>query len=424
MGHGVDVLPESSRGAAGDVHAGTQHHLHEVGRAVADGLALVELGLVDGMALAVNDAFHQDGHVVAPVGHHRAVAVDEVYERDIAGSETQGRHLFEGRCDAHAVGRLRHVVNAHLVTEFHGDAVHALCEGCLEGHGSSREMSVGIARHPLLGFPGLGGVGVGRPLIDTLRAWREALVHGLGIYEELEGGAGLTHGRHLVVLPEVEVYVAHPRPQTSRVGFYSHEAAVEELHHVAYAVHGGNIEHYGAVVAEEARGSRQVHVVVYAVRAVGETACEVAVALCALRYVLHEVGDLMMVLVLPWVLTGPVLVKALLEEAHLLHHGLLGVALYARVDGGVNLKAVGIEVEAVVAHAVDASEVAELVDVFVESRAEIWREAVVAALLHPLHTLYGQALEAVELCLRGGVAVDDYAAVVEEVLQHDVASVL
>ena len=46
----------------------------------------------------------------------------------------------------------------------------------------------------------------------------ESLVHGLGVDEELEGGARLVSGPHVVHLPEAEVDVAHPGPDQTGVG--------------------------------------------------------------------------------------------------------------------------------------------------------------------------------------------------------------
>ena len=114
---------------------------------------------------------------------------------------------------------------AHFLAQSGCDAVGALCEGQLQAHAGTGIVAAGVVWCPLLDGS-FDGVVDGVPLIDAAVTGFEALVHGLGIDEELEGGAGLPLGRDLVIFPEIEADVAHPRTDEACVRFYGHEAAV------------------------------------------------------------------------------------------------------------------------------------------------------------------------------------------------------
>lgn len=95
------------------------------------------------------------------------------------------------------------------------------------------------------------GEAPGHGFIDHKVAGRVAVVHRRGIDEELEGGAGLALGGHLVVVPGVEVHIAHPGFDVAGVRLHSHEAGVEELHHIAHRVDGAHHGGVAAIVVEE-----------------------------------------------------------------------------------------------------------------------------------------------------------------------------
>ena len=74
--------------------------------------------------------------------------------------------------------------------------------------------------------------------VATRVAGHDTLIDGLAIDEQLESRARLTLGSHLVVFPRLEVYVAYPGLDMTRLWFHSDKAAVHEVLHVSDAVHG------------------------------------------------------------------------------------------------------------------------------------------------------------------------------------------
>ena len=64
----------------------------------------------------------------------------------------------------------------------------------------------------------------------------DALIHCFRINKEFKGRTRLTHRSHLVILPCLEVYVAHPSFYVSSLRFYSHKTAMHEMLHIPDAV--------------------------------------------------------------------------------------------------------------------------------------------------------------------------------------------
>ena len=165
----------------------------------------------------------------------------------------------------------------------------------------------------------------------------DALIHGLGVDKELEGGAGLAHGRHLIVFPGMEVDVAHPGLDMARLRFHRHEAAMHETHHVADGVHRRQFFlHLTLIIVEYLHGMGLVQVIVDGVFIAVEFLGEVFVNGQSLGNILDETFDFDVALVLPGVCAAPVLVEGLLHLFHLLDGGLLSILLQAGVDSGVD----------------------------------------------------------------------------------------
>nr|GFC99472.1 hypothetical protein [Tanacetum cinerariifolium] len=80
------------------------------------------------------------------------------------------------------------------------------------------------------------------------------------------------------------------------------------------------------------------------------------IRLGALHLGFDEVRNLVAILVYPGVgtLVAPEVVEGLLQQLHALVHRLFGVLLHARVDGGVHLQAIAVEVVAALQHHVAA----------------------------------------------------------------------
>ena len=382
----MDVLPERLRRAAPLLQAGFQHLLHEVGRAVGHRLHGLVLELVDGASVAVHNLGDQHGGFIESFVDDGAVAVDQLQKIHVARAQRQGFHVGEGRLDAHGVGRADDVGDAHFLSDLHGHGVDALGESRAQGHVAAREEAVGVVRRIDAGLAGGVGVGIGYPAVHATVDGLHALIHRFGVGEELEGAAGLAHRRHLVVFPAVEIDVAHPGLHLARVGLDGHEAAVEIAQHLADGVQ--------------------------------------IVRMIPAGDVLHEAGNLAPRAVGPGRCAAPVVVELLLHDGHLSGHGVLRMLLDAGVDGGVNLKTVHVEIQAVGAVAVlHQTFHAEHVDVFAEVLAEVGRDAVGGVLLRMLPAQhYGQRLERIELRLGGGASAEGHPSVLIEVVQDDVAT--
>ena len=204
-------------------------------------------------------------------------------------------------------------------------------------------------RGPHIFLVATGAISITRKGIEATVAWPQAFLHSLGIYEELEGGARLTKGSNLVILPEIEVNIAHPSPYLARIWLHSNETAVEETDHVTNRVHRRELTIDGAVIGEQFHFMRLVHVKLHAIRLIGEAFQELLIMIGLLGDIIDEVGNLPIMLVAPRILTMPMLIETVLQHPHLLHRRLFGIALHARVDRGVYLQPVNIEVEPFVA---------------------------------------------------------------------------
>ena len=242
------------------------------------------------------------------------------------------------------------------------------------------------------------------------------LLHGCGVDKELEGRAGLAHGLDLVILPGVEVYVAHVCLDVARFGFHGHQTRVHELYHVAQGVDGRHEHFLFAVVAEEFDLVGLVDVVRYGVGVVGVARLQHLVGIGLAHLVLDEARYGLSFLVAPGLAQSlPVAVEALLYLAHLFAHGLFGVSLHARVERGVDFQAVGVDVEVGTV----------LLDIVLHGFAEVEGLAVVGT-LHVEVEAYGEVRKPVELGLvgYGSLAEEGFelGAVGKHVVQHHVAA--
>ena len=113
-------------------------------------------------------------------------------------------------------------------------------------------------------------------LVLTRIAGGDALIHGLGVDEKLEGGARLTHGRYLIVFPRIEVDVAHPGLHMAGLRLHSHKTTVHEVDHIANGVH---CRHFfldlTLVVVEDLHLMREVKIIVYGIQIAVEFLCKI-----------------------------------------------------------------------------------------------------------------------------------------------------
>ena len=192
--------------------------------------------------------------------------------------------------------------------------------------------------------------------IATLVTRRKTLVHGLGVDEELKGRTWLAFGCHLVVFPVVEVDVAHPCLDGTRLWFHGHKGTMHEGGHVLDGVFGCHHLGDGALVVIEYLDwvNPLLIIIVHRVGIVGEAGNQSFIERLALGNALNEVGDDLMLLVLPGFLTKPVgilfavdvpvVVEVLLYLSHLFACGIFSILLHAGIYRGVYLQSAGIQV--------------------------------------------------------------------------------
>ena len=87
--YGIDITPQSCCGATPLSQSSPQHGLHEICRAIGNGLLLVQFGLIDDMSVSVQNLRHHDGHVILAVVHHCTITVDQFQQIYITTAQTQ-----------------------------------------------------------------------------------------------------------------------------------------------------------------------------------------------------------------------------------------------------------------------------------------------------------------------------------------------
>ena len=152
-------------------------------------------------------------------------------------------------------------------------------------------------------------------------------------------------GLHLVVFPRLVINITHIGADIAVGGFHSHEARVEEFHHIADGVHRGHGGGVAAVVVEEAHLVGTIHFLPHLVGLVGIAGLENLEGFAALGYVFDEVGNHVAVFIAPGVaLASHVVVEGTLERAHVFRDSLFGIALHLLVEGGVDFQTIRVGV--------------------------------------------------------------------------------
>ena len=176
------------------------------------------------------------------------------------------------------------------------------------------------------------------------------MLKGRSIDKEFEGGTRLTHCGHLVILPAVEIDIAHPCTYIARLRLHRHKTAMHELDHIADGIHRAHLllhQMVGGVVVEHLDRMWQVHIVIDRVGIIVILLCQNLVVIASYSDVLDEVGNFLPTLIAPRRLVAPMAVESLLNEAHLLLHRLFGIALQTGVERRVYLQAIGVEVDVI-----------------------------------------------------------------------------
>ena len=181
----------------------------------------------------VHNLGYQYWVVVLTIVCNGTVGTGHLQQVHIAGTQGKGWCVIQRTVDTHLLGGLDDALDAHLLTQAHSHGVDTLGKGTLQRDAVARERTAGIGWSP-------GGhlvlhliIYLHRDIfIAALVARSESLVHRLGIDKELEGRTRLALGCYLVILPVVEINVAHPCLYGSRLWLHSHESAVHEGGHI------------------------------------------------------------------------------------------------------------------------------------------------------------------------------------------------
>ena len=316
---------------------------------MADSLCVVVIGLIEDVALVVDNLRDEYRIMVTAVVGNGGIGSGKLQEVDIAGAEGQCGLVLERTLDAHLLCHLYDVRRPYFLPQPCRYGVDTLGESTAQGYGVAGEVAVGIRRCPRLHLVGLVVLDLhAEVFVAALVAGRKSLVDGLSVDEELEGGTGLPLSGHLVVVPGVVVDVADPCFHGTGLRLYGHKSAVHEPDHISYGVHRRHVGRDMAfLIVEEPHLVLLVHIVVDAVGLIGVFGLQRFINREPLGYALDEVRDDLSFLVAPWVLMIPVSLESALDDAHLLCHGLLGILLQTCVDGGVDAQSAAVEVVAV-----------------------------------------------------------------------------
>ena len=248
---------------------------------------------------------------------------------------------------AHVARQLGDFGKTDLGAHTHGDAIDTLGKCGAQRHFGAGKGAIGISGAPMLEFVFLLVIDQRVDiLVEAAGTGHQSPLHRHGIDKELEGGARLVLGAHLIVFPRVKVHIAHPSLDVSVARLHRNESAVHEVQHVAHRVHRAHLHVQRVVlIVEQVHHVRLVHVVVDRVQVVGISSQQLVVDGRVARLVLNKIGDGLVVLIKPAVVVAPVAPEVLLHDLHLLAHGLLGIFLHLGIERGVDLEAVTLQVE-------------------------------------------------------------------------------
>ena len=371
----VVLVVEAHAGAA--LHHALHQFEHHVGCGLAEGFAAVGGEAFEHHALVVLDAGDEDRLDVFALVGEGGHGAGHLGHGDLGCAHADGGDGVDGAADAHLAGYVDHLLRRALFHEVGRDPVDGVGEGPFEGHHLAFAFMARVAGAP---------VGLAPHLEADLRVGHlgagvhAEVLEGHGVDEGLEGGAHLAVALHVVVFEEAVVDAAHVGADVSGAGLDGHQARVEELLAVDERVPGTHGGVLGALPGEDAHLDLLVEG--FADFLLAE-ACglEAAVAVA----VLHGLGEEVLLLLGGDVAEGVALAGSELALegglyllAEVFAHGLLGIALHARVDGGVDLQAVLVHV--VVVAIGFAVVLAPVFHVGADVLAQIGCQAVVVAL--------------------------------------------
>ena len=86
---------------------------------------------IDFIAIAVKNAYDEHRLMGFAVVGHRTIAINELKQVNITGTERQRRGRFERTLDSHVMSGVDDIADAHLLTDFHCYGVDTLSESSL-----------------------------------------------------------------------------------------------------------------------------------------------------------------------------------------------------------------------------------------------------------------------------------------------------
>ena len=392
-------------------HAFHQLH-HLVGRQLAHGLRLLGAEALDDVAVLVFDAGDEHGFDVDTLVGESTHGTDHLDKLQVADTQADSWHRVNRRLYTHTAGLCDDGIRTELVHQVGRNPVVGLCEGIFQGdffaHATAR-----VARRPELAVLQLDVV------LDVgyLGAWRVlAFLHGQGIEERLEGGAHLTPClRDVVVLEETVVQAADISLHLARVRLDGDKAGLQEPLVVTDGIHRAHHRVDGAFPREDGHANGAVELGLDRVPA-HAFVFQVAVAVGALHRSLQDmvdfvgshIGEGCVLLALPVVVE-----HGLQLAAHEFFDGFLGIALHARVDGGIDTQSVAVDI---VRRAVGAEGVlSPLGQLAAQELTEVG--GLTAVVIHHAEVRHVDGNQ------RDGVALGlGDVAVVSHLLQHEVAA--
>ena len=331
-----------------DTRTALHHSLHEfyhhVGRALADGLVAVGGEAVEHGAFLVFDAGDEDRldifAFVGKGGHGACHLIDG----NLGSTHTDGGDGVNLAGHAHLAGNGYHLLGGALFHQVGRHPVDGVRQGPFEGDHLVLALVRGVLGAPVR-------------LAPHLEADLRVGHLGAGVHAQVLQRHGIDKGferrTHLAVAHDVVVFevavvdAAHVGLDIARTGFYGHHAHVEELLVVEQRVPG---RHGGVDIAfprEDAHLDFLLKDLAALLLALALHLVQLVVAVAAL----HGLHQYLLLLLGADVAEGVATAGFQLAVelglhllAHVLAHGGLGIALHARVDGGVDTQTVLVHV--------------------------------------------------------------------------------
>ena len=321
-----------------------QEHEHLISTLGADDLVHARLELHDEIALVVLDARDEHRCRADAVIGKCGVGADHLSNRHFARSEAERHRGMDIRIvDAIFVQQVDKLLRIELTHQIGGYPVVRLRQSPLQRDHLSVAAAGGVARCPRLAGNDVGALHVG-----CIVARRKTVLHCERIEIGLDGGAHLAAPRHHHVVHEVcEIETTDVSFHMTGLRVHAHEARTQERLVVANGVHR---RHYRVLIATIAEhGHIDLLVERLANLLVGSAgSLHGTITLTLLHRPIENLAHLCRREFAGERCIGlgshALIERRLQELHHVLIDSLFGILLHARIDGGVDLQTVSVEV--------------------------------------------------------------------------------